>query len=451
MKKNISLPPSFVHNIQELLGEEASEYLDSLEKEEVSSIRLHPEHNFQPEIDSQITPWESNGRYLSERPIFALDPAWHGGMYYVQESSSMLTGYVCQKLFQTPIVALDLCAAPGGKSTHLLSILPKESLLVSNEIIPKRNQILVENIQKWGNSYNIVTKGEAHEFAALEQTFDLIVVDAPCSGEGLFRKQPEAISEWSEENVRICTERQEFILNNIHDSLKTGGYLCYSTCTYEVSENEGQIQKLLDTGLYELIKIDIKNFAGLRDGFISGTVRCWPHVVKGSGFFIALLKKIAHSSQEILSKKKRHWNWKSIKSLPLPLQNFVQLPSNHYVFQSGDYFRAFPKKYQYELSAIAEHVAVSNFGVDLGKLNKDVFTPAHALIYSSLLNEKNAIYSTEDKELALDYLRRKDIPIQTHLPNGWAVFQWKNIRLGWIKQNAQRVNNYYPTTWMLRM
>ncbi|MCO5233747.1 MAG: hypothetical protein LC105_12430 [Chitinophagales bacterium] len=450
MKKSSSLPTQFKQQIQQLLGAEATTYFNSLDEEEVSSIRIHPLHAYSPEIDTAIIPWEEHGRYLSERPVFAHDPAWHGGMYYVQESSSMLTGYICKNLFHSPIVALDLCAAPGGKSTHLLDVLPHESLLVSNEIISKRNQILAENIQRWGNGYNIITKGESHEFASLEQFFDLVVIDAPCSGEGLFRRQAEAIEEWSEENVRICTERQENILNNILHSIKTGGYLCYSTCTYELSENEGQVQKLLDTGLFELIKIDIKDFSGLREGYIPGTVRCWSHLVKGSGFYISLLKKVAHTSESLQIRKKRLWNWKSSRKIPNPLEHFVQITQKYTLYQSGEFLRAFPQKYQYELSSIAENVSITNFGINLGKLNKEIFTPAHALIYSTLLHPDIPKYTSDDKTLALDFLRRKEIPVLKILKNGWAVFQWKNIPLGWIKQNAQRVNNYYPLNWMLR-
>lgn len=453
MKKAPELPQAYKNNIQTLLGEQQSyEYFKSLEQEEVTSVRYHPHRSYRLEQISDNIQWEASGNYLSERPVFALDPAWHAGAYYVQESSSMLTGYVCKQILgETPVKVLDFCAAPGGKTTHLLSILPKESLLVSNEIIPKRNHILVENVERWGNSYNIVTKGEAEDFAALEQFFDIVVVDAPCSGEGLFRRQPEAIHEWSEENVKTCSARQEHILSHIHNCIKTGGYLCYSTCTFEPSENEEQVTKLLQSGLYELIYLTANSLHGVREGHIPGTLRCWPHLVKGSGFFIALLKKIAHSSAEISPKKRKHWNWTTIKKIEPSVLKFVTTDKNHLIYQSGDYLKIFPKKYHYDLSYIAEHIPVTHFGIDAGQLKKGIFTPSQGLVHSDFLQGDVPFYDTEVLHLALDYLRRKDVPINSNVPNGWAVFRWKGLNLGWVKQNQQRVNNYYPAHLMLRL
>lgn len=453
MKKTPELPQAFKNNIQTLLGEQqAHEYFKSLEQDETTSVRYHPHRVHQLEETVENIPWEPAGHYLSERPVFALDPAWHAGAYYVQESSSMLTGHVCRQiLHDSPVKVLDLCAAPGGKSTHLLSILPKESLLVSNEIIPKRNHILVENIERWGNNYNIVTKGEAEDFEALEHFFDIVIVDAPCSGEGLFRRQPEAIHEWSEENVQLCSARQEHILSHIHSCIKTGGYLCYSTCTFEPSENEEQVTKLLQSGLYELIYLTANSPHGVREGHIPGTLRCWPHLVKGSGFFIALLKKIAHSGSEIIHKKRKHWNWTPLKKIDASVQKFVKTDKSHLLYQSGDYLRIFPEKYQYDLSHIAEHIPVTHFGTDAGQLKKNIFTPSQGLVHSQFLQDDIPFYDTDDTNIALDYLRRKDIPIRTEMPNGWAIFRWKGLNLGWIKQNQQRVNNYYPAHLMLRM
>ncbi len=453
MKKSPELPIAFKNNIISLLGEQqANEYFQSLQQEETTSVRYHPSRNYQLKQASQVIPWESSGQYLSERPIFALDPAWHAGAYYVQESSSMLTGFACQQvLSDTPVKVLDFCAAPGGKTTHLLSILPKESLLVSNEIISKRNHILVENIERWGNSHNIVTKGDAEDFEALEQFFDLVVVDAPCSGEGLFKRQPEAVEEWSEENVQICSARQGHILSHIHNCIKTGGYLCYSTCTFQPSENEEQILKLLQSGLYELIYLTANSLHGVREGHIPGTLRCWPHLVKGSGFFITLLKKIAHASSEITPKKRKHWNWGVLKKMDPVIQKFVKTDKNHLLYQSGDFLKIFPKKYHYDLSFIADHIPVTHFGIDAGQLKKNIFTPSQGLVHSEFVQEDIPYYDITEIDIALDYLRKKDIPIKPELPNGWAVVRWKGLNLGWIKQNSQRVNNYYPASLMLRM
>lgn len=449
--KKTDLPLSFQSTIQQLLGEQSENFFQSLEAQEQTSIRYHPKSNLSKHLVGQAVEWEENAVYLDERPIFALDPAWHSGAYYVQESSSMLTGYVCKQLFTQAVKVLDLCAAPGGKSTHLLSVLPEDSLLVSNEIIAKRNHILVENIEKWGYSNVVVTKAEAHEFQNLDSFFDLIVVDAPCSGEGLFRRQAEAVQEWSEENVLNCIFRQEKILNDIHLSLKKGGYLCYSTCTFEEGENEHQVQKLLDSGLYELVPIEEQVSMGLVSGSLKGTLRCWPHLVKGSGFFIALLKKVAHSQEDITPNKKRFWNWELLKKAPAVIFDFIQEKTSLQLYQSGEYLRAFPKKYQYELLMIAQQVSVTHFGIHLGQLKKGIFSPAQGLVHSDILNPSVSIYPVEELSVALDFLRKKDIPIQPEVKNGWAIVRYQNHNLGWVKQNQQRVNNYYPQHLMLRM
>jgi len=453
MKKSAALPDSFKEKLTSWLGNDAATFIAALSEEETSSVRLHPwKPLLSPFQGSTIIPWESQGRYLSERPVFALDPAWHAGAYYVQESSSMLTGHVCRQILKDqPARILDLCAAPGGKSTHLLSIMPEGSLLVSNEILPKRNTILTENIQRWGHPACIVTKGDAGDFAALEQFFDLIVVDAPCSGEGLFRKQPEAVQEWSPENVALCARRQKDILRQIHPALKTGGYLCYSTCTFEPPENEQQVQQLLETGLYELIPLSAKELPGVEEGQIKGTLRCWPHRVKGSGFFIALLKKVAHSSDEhSASPQRRHWNWTLIKKTDPAIAPFLQADTHLALSQSGEFLRIFPKHLYYDLGLIAHHVSVTHFGIDAGQLRKGIFTPAHGLTHSRLISENIPRYET-DLQTALDYLRKKDIPVRNDVPNGWAVVRWNDLDLGWIKQVGNRVNNYLPVSRMLRM
>src|ERR1044071_5586576 len=189
-------------------------------------------------------PWTEYGHYLSQRPSFTFDPLFHAGCYYVQEASSM---FLEQALKQTidlskPLRVLDLCAAPGGKSTHILSLISKDSLLVSNEVIRSRAKILKDNIVKWGYSNVVVTNNDPKDFQRLENHFDVIVVDAPCSGSGLFRREPEAIEEWSINNVQLCCQRQQRILADIIPALKGGGILIYSTCSYSPQEDEQIVQ-----------------------------------------------------------------------------------------------------------------------------------------------------------------------------------------------------------------
>ena len=196
---------------------------------------------------------------FNERPSFTLDPSFHGGKYYVQEASSMFLEQAFCATYQFSRIALnvlDLCAAPGGKSTHLLSLMNKNSLLVSNEVIQSRAAILSENIQKWGHGNVIVTNNDPKDFQRLPGFFDVIVVDAPCSGEGLFRKDPNALKEWSEDVVALCSRRQRRILNDVWPTLKTGGLLIYSTCTYNADENEENLKWLKEE--YHVESIPLK-------------------------------------------------------------------------------------------------------------------------------------------------------------------------------------------------
>src|SRR5882672_6633107 len=213
------LPPAFAQRMQAQLQQNWKEFLSVHEQPSPTSIRVNPlKSNFK---DSEKIPWTDFGYYLEQRPSFTFDPLFHGGAYYVQEASSM---FLEQALKQTldlsqPLQILDLCAAPGGKSTHLISLLSAQSLLVANETIRSRATVLAENIQKWGASNVVVTNNDPEDFQRLEGFFDVMVVDAPCSGEGLFRKDPNASKEWSEDNVALCALRQQRILSQVWPAL----------------------------------------------------------------------------------------------------------------------------------------------------------------------------------------------------------------------------------------
>ena len=242
----MNLPEPFIQSLQKLKGfdEDAFQAVHQ-SGGQITSVRLNPDKILN--IPSSILKlqlarvlWSSNGFYLKERPSFTLDPLFHAGAYYVQEASSMFLEEVLKQSvdLSKPLRVLDLCAAPGGKSTLIQSVISKDSLLVSNEVIKTRVNILSENITKWGGANVIVTNNDPSDFKRLPGYFDVIVVDAPCSGSGLFRKDPNAINEWSENNVALCAQRQQRILADILPSLKEGGVLIYSTCSYSQVEDE---------------------------------------------------------------------------------------------------------------------------------------------------------------------------------------------------------------------
>ena len=262
----MNLPASFIDYTRSLLGDEEYDKLAAaLQQEPPVSIRLNNEkwrfnkeqadigNEKCPAIAEQAdsahasfsvphsslnkVPWSSEGFYLDERLTFTFDPLFHAGCYYVQEASSMFVEQVLRQYVTKPVVMLDLCAAPGGKSTHARSVLPEGSLLVANEVIRNRSQILAENLTKWGHPDVVVTNNDPADFSSLPSFFDVILTDVPCSGEGMFRKDPVAVEEWSPENVAICWQRQRRIIADIWPGLKPGGILIYSTCTYNTKED----------------------------------------------------------------------------------------------------------------------------------------------------------------------------------------------------------------------
>lgn len=249
----MELPSSFTDYTRTLLS--AGEYeklAAALGGEQPVSIRLNedklPESSFRLFRSSfKQVPWSATGYYLDKRLTFTFDPLFHAGCYYVQEASSMFVEQALrQYAAERPVVMLDLCAAPGGKSTHARSMLPAGSLLVANEVIRNRSQILAENLTKWGHPDVVVTNNDPADFSPLTDFFDVILADVPCSGEGMFRKDPVAVSEWSPENVEICWQRQRRIISDIWPCLKPGGILIYSTCTYNTKEDEENVRWLRD-------------------------------------------------------------------------------------------------------------------------------------------------------------------------------------------------------------
>jgi len=305
------LPRPFLERMKQILKDETDDFVSSLGQEPPVSIRLNP-FKFRNKPGLEEIPWCKTGYYLPVRPSFTLDPLFHAGAYYVQEPGSMFLEQVFRQVAEpdAPLLVLDLCGAPGGKSTHLLSLMNRESLLVANEVIRTRAAILSENIRKWGNSNVVVTNNDPRYFAALGGIFDIVVVDAPCSGEGLFRKDKNAISEWSPDNANLCSARQKRILSDAWECLKPGGYLIYSTCTYNPEENENNLAWLTEKNSFSPIDLSSAYFPGIKEISV-GRVRGYqlmPHRVRGEGFFIGALQKT--NGKAGLVPKKRRFNFK---------------------------------------------------------------------------------------------------------------------------------------------
>lgn len=284
----VPVPEALQQRLRTQLGAEAEALIDALDGPSPVSIRINPARP--AEIGGTPIPWCATGRYLAERPVFTLDPLLHAGCYYVQEASSMLLeqAFLASGLAWHDIAALDLCAAPGGKSTHLATLLGPGSWLVSNEVDRKRRPALMENLWKWGRLGHTITGDGPERFAALGPLFDLVVVDAPCSGEGMMRKDPFARQQWSPKLVEQCALTQRTILDAAWAALEPGGVLIYSTCTWSEAEDDGALEHLITLGAEPLPLPDLAAFGVLRTRH--GAV-AFPHRVNGEGFFIGPVRK----------------------------------------------------------------------------------------------------------------------------------------------------------------
>jgi 16S rRNA C967 or C1407 C5-methylase (RsmB/RsmF family)/NOL1/NOP2/fmu family ribosome biogenesis protein len=450
----VQLPGTLLQSLEGINGfdKEAFEQVHA-SGEQVTSIRINPHKisiasressDVRLFFDSRFTihgqvPWATHGYYLKERPSFTFDPFFHAGCYYVQEASSM---FIEQALKQTvdlskPLKILDLCAAPGGKSTHIQSLISENSLLVSNEVIRARANILKDNIIKWGCRNVIVTNNDPKDFTKLEGYFDVIVIDAPCSGSGLFRKEPEAIDEWSENNVQLCSQRQQRILADVWPALKENGILIYSTCSYSKEEDEDIMNWLLDELPIANCQLRIDKFWGITDS--EGGYRFWPYKVKGEGFFIACLKKNG-SENESTVKVKRKREAVSKKELQV-IAEWATTTDLHFI-KNGTTIYAWPGNMVDEFNRLLNELHVVYSGTIIGELIRDKLVPQHALAMSNLVSKtiKRCELNRED---AIEYLKKKDLEMGEK-QKGWQLATYIDRPLGWMNVLQNRINNYYP-------
>ena len=301
------LPQIFTEYTRQLMGAERFErYLQSFEEEPPVSIRLNPKKTEGLSVaDGEQVPWCRGGYYLPQRPNFTMDPLLHAGCYYVQEAASMFLDEVLRQMHNAfishqpsairPLAALDLCAAPGGKSTLLRAALPENCILYSNEPVRNRASILLENVTKWGYQNHHVTNAYPRDYRKEKMKFDLILCDVPCSGEGMFRKDPATIREWSPQNVEKCWQLQREIVADAWQCLNEGGLLIYSTCTFNTKENEENIRWILDNYEAEVLPVETRpewNITGsLLSGFNEPVYRFIPGISRGEGLFMCVLRK----------------------------------------------------------------------------------------------------------------------------------------------------------------
>ena len=362
----------------------------------------------------------------------------------------MFVGEVVRQLFpsQSPKKVLDLCAAPGGKTTDLLSCLPAQSLLVCNEVIRSRFQILRQNVIKWGQANVILSNYDSQDFIKLKGFFDLILVDAPCSGEGLFRKDPKASSEWSPDNVQLCTGRQKRILANAIELLAPEGILIFSTCTYNKQENEGNAEWMMNNFNMEPLSLDIPESWNIVQREIG--YQFYPHRVKGEGFYIAAMKKkdgavhemrIKTSPLNKLSKSKSQ----VIKPWLSDEDNLICLE-----YSPQNELSIFPKNLEQEAAFVLQSLPKSIIGTNIGQFKREDFIPSHGLALSNYISKTIPSVSLEKPE-ALRYLNKENFTPSVPVPVGWFLVKYESHTLGWAKGLKNRINNYFPKNWRIRM
>lgn len=441
----MNLPEAFKEQIKDILSEdEISLFVDALESEKPISIRINPRKS-KSFPDLKKIPWCETGYYLPERKKFTFDALFHAGTYYVQEAGSMLIEQALKQHvdLNEPLKVLDLCASPGGKSTHLLSLISDESILVSNEVIGTRIAALEQNLIKWGTSNFIITQNDPEAFSDFSESFDVIVIDAPCSGEGMFRKHDHASDEWSEGNVSLCAARQQRILEAAWPALKENGLLLYSTCTYNLQENEKNIRQFLDENEGESLSLTLDENWKIKSTFFENIhgYRMMPHLTDSEGFFLSVIqKKESHSNRrnKLTIKTKDLLDWKK----------FITQSEQFLGFEFKNQQHIFPKSGIDFLDVCLKELYVKYFGIEIGELKGKDFIPAEALALSNHLNLEDFEKCEVNQDNALRYLQRDSI-VSTNPATGIQLVTFENYPLGFIKNIGNRSNNLFPKNWRI--
>jgi 16S rRNA C967 or C1407 C5-methylase (RsmB/RsmF family) len=387
----MQLPDDFIQLIRPVFGEERfARFLQALSEEAPVSIRVNPRHSLELRTESgeSAIPWCRNAFYLSARPNFTFDPLLHAGCYYVQEASSMFLDEVLrQHLPSYPVMALDLCAAPGGKSTLMRSALPDGSVLYSNEPIPKRASILLENVEKWGYEHHIVTNCYPKDYKKSKLQFDVILCDVPCSGEGMFRKDPDSIKEWSLQHVQQCQQLQRDIVSNAWQCLVPGGLFIYSTCTYNTREDEENVRWMMEEFDAEPLSVHTEVEWGitgsLLEGFTSPVYRFIPGYTKGEGLFMAVMRKKGERQS---------------------------------------------RKFQIKENSLLHQL------------------PKHRLDTTETQYPQAELSYTQ----SIAFLRGEALVLSPDVPRGIVTVTFKGYPLGQVKNIGNRANNLYPKEWRIR-
>lgn len=445
----MTLPNEFTTYTRQLMGEEIFHLLqEGLSGEAPTSIRVNPFKATLPE-DADSVPWCQEGLYLTSRPAFTFDPALHAGLYYVQEAASMFVCEVVRQLIDKPITMLDLCAAPGGKSTALRSVLPKGSLLFTNEPVKNRASILKENIIKFGHPDVIVTNNFPRDYRKAGLMFDAILADVPCSGEGMFRKDPGSIEEWSIQNVEKCRVLQRSIVEDIWPCLQPGGILIYSTCTFNAHEDEENASWIAEQLGAEFITLDIPEEWHITGSLVDSipVYRFIPGKTRGEGLFLTVLKKKGtqeNNRKAAKNAQKEHYN-NNVHDLTTQWLN-----GSFSCITEKDFLRAIPTTWTSLYNNVKSKLHILHAGVGLGAIKGKAIAPDASLALSTSLRA-DAFPTAELSYLdAIRFLRREPVELPQECPRGFVVVTYMGHPLGFEKNLGTRANNLYPQEWKIK-
>lgn len=454
----MTIPTDFADYTRQLMGKKLYAVLErGLEEEAPVSVRLNPFKTDGRLDEGEQVPWCPWGYWLAGRPAFTFDPLLHAGLYYVQEASSM---FVCEAvrqclgqrlLPQRALLAADLCAAPGGKTTALRSVLPEGSLLFSNEPMKQRASILKENVIKFGHPDLIVTNNYPRDYRKTGLAFDLILTDVPCSGEGMFRKDAGAVSEWSPQNVEKCRELQRSIVEDIWPCLKPGGLLIYSTCTFNAHEDEENTAWIAETLGADFVALETRPDWHIT-GALTGSQPCCrfiPGRTRGEGLFMAVLRKHGKAgndktwtSQAAANKTKKgtndHKDW-----LKTDLGDFVETEEKGSV-------RAIPARWTAIYNNVKKSLHIIHAGVELGTVKGRDLVPDASLALSTALNREAFSQAELSYDEAIRYLRKEAVMLAPDMPRGFTLVTYRHQPLGFVKNIGNRANNLYPQEWKIK-
>jgi 16S rRNA C967 or C1407 C5-methylase (RsmB/RsmF family)/NOL1/NOP2/fmu family ribosome biogenesis protein len=449
------IPEGFKAELLRTLGaEESARLIAAIEetKPEIG-VRFNPaKGGTRPTWMDNATPveWCRNGFRLPQRPNFTLTPQWHSGQFYVQEPASMVTESIVAEIAgDTPLRVLDLCAAPGGKTSAALSALPPGSLMVANEYVAARASILKENLERWGNADVIVTNGATDFLADASSMFDIIIADVPCSGEGMMRKDPDAAAQWSPGLVAQCAALQRKILSDAVDALRDGGYIIYSTCTFNRDEDESNVEWLCSEHGFNTVELPW--LAGMRSTLTSKhCYRFAPHTTNSEGLFVSLLCKETDGTRGTKIKARKQ---KSVDTKLIPWIN-TDSPSlggnEQILFDHNSTLRMLSADYMPILSWLQERVRIVNAGVEVASAKAKGYVVEHGVLLSTVYRQGYFPEVELEENEALRYLARQNDPLPTETKKGFVAVTHAGLPLGWIKNLGNRYNNLYPANYRIR-